>query len=680
MNVGVETGSGMWSDVLAGLARGVPADWTEDARKRYERGARQVSQLWTEEDGSAEDLQAFIKSHFILDPQLLDQTFDRFQFVLENLLGHFLEMRRALSWHTDLDLGDLLPVDPLLAAYSPSAHLNDDLFRSKLGFVILLNFPVTTLEERVNEGKAWTRRQWAEARLAQLLTQRIPARVRQEVAKVTSGADSYIASYNIWTHHVLTADGERLFPAGQRLIAHWNLRDEIKALYGAPDSARAHRQQKLIQLVMEHIVRQTIPQVVIDNPHVDWSPETGRVTQTTALEANAPSAPAWEVSSEREPDTRYRWWLSTFHAARLEDPYSPSMPSLIARRFEGDRELSEERVQGMLEEVLSSPLLKSVAELIQARLKRPLEPYDIWFNGFRAQGQHSEAVLDDMVRSRYPNLASFREQMPRILQKLGFSAEQAHFLSDRIDVDPARGAGHASGAGRRGDKARLRTRVPRGGMDYKGFNIAMHELGHNVEQTYSLYEVDHYTLNGVPNTAFTEALAFVFQGRDLEVLGLEHHSEEGRAWAHIHDYWATAEIAGVGLVDMQVWRWMYAHPEATPAQMRTAVIEIACDVWNRFYGPVIGIFDVPLLAIYSHMIDSFMYTPDYPLGHLIAHQLEVHLLKSPTPAEEIRRMMRLGALSPDVWMVQATGEEVGARPLLRSAAGAIEWLKSQKLA
>ena len=27
--------------------------------------------------------------------------------------------------------------------------------------------------------------------------------------------------------------------------------------------------------------------------------------------------------------------------------------------------------------------------------------------------------------------------------------------------------------------------------------------------------------------------------------------------------WGTAEIGGVGLVDMAVWRWMYEHPEAT---------------------------------------------------------------------------------------------------------------------
>ena len=62
-------------------------------------------------------------------------------------------------------------------------------------------------------------------------------------------------------------------------------------------------------------------------------------------------------------------------------------------------------------------------------------------------------------------------------------------------------------------KAHLRTRVEKGGMNYKGFNIAVHEMGHNVEQTFSLNAIDHTLLQGVPNTAFTEALAFVFQNR-----------------------------------------------------------------------------------------------------------------------------------------------------------------------
>ena len=63
-------------------------------------------------------------------------------------------------------------------------------------------------------------------------------------------------------------------------------------------------------------------------------------------------------------------------------------------------------------------------------------------------------------------------------------------------------------------------------MNFKGFNIAVHEMGHNVEQTFSLNDVDSTLLQGVPNTAFTEALAFVFQAHDLELLGLAQARRE----------------------------------------------------------------------------------------------------------------------------------------------------------
>ena len=64
-------------------------------------------------------------------------------------------------------------------------------------------------------------------------------------------------------------------------------------------------------------------------------------------------------------------------------------------------------------------------------------------------------------------------------------------------------------------------------MDYKGYNIAVHELGHNVEQTFSLNFVDHTLLAGVPNTAFTEAIAFVFQERDLDAPRPREGGREG---------------------------------------------------------------------------------------------------------------------------------------------------------
>jgi hypothetical protein len=212
-------------------------------------------------------------------------------------------------------------------------------------------------------------------------------------------------------------------------------------------------------------------------------------------------------------------------------------------------------------------------------------------------------------------------------------------------------------------------------MDYKGFNIAVHELGHNVEQTFSLYRVDHTLLRGVPNTAFTEAIAFVFQARDLEVLGLPPPSADARRLLALNDLWMTYEIAGVALVDLGMWHWMYDHPKATPAQLREATVGLARDVWNRWYAPVFGVRDAPLLAIYSHMVSNALYLPDYPIGHLIAAQLEEHLDHLPPGTSlgaEVERVTVEGAVTPDVWMRNATGEPVSAKPLLRAAARALD--------
>ena len=118
-----------------------------------------------------------------------------------------------------------------------------------------------------------------------------------------------------------------------------------------------------------------------------------------------------------------------------------------------------------------------------------------------------------------------------------------------------------------GEKAHLRTRVEKGGMNYKSFNVAAHEMGHNVEQTFSLNDIDHILLKGVPNTAFTEAFAFVFQSHDLELLGLPAPDAKQQAEKTLNDFWATYEIAGVALVDMAVWHWMYDHPQASPEEL-----------------------------------------------------------------------------------------------------------------
>jgi hypothetical protein len=133
----------------------------------------------------------------------------------------------------------------------------------------------------------------------------------------------------------------------------------------------------------------------------------------------------------------------------------------------------------------------------------------------------------------------------------------------------------------------------------------------------------------------------------------------------------TYEIAGPATVDIQVWHWMYDHPSASAAELREAVVRISKEVWNRWYAPVFGARDVVLLGIYSHMVNLMMYLPDYPLGHLIAFQIEEHIRKAGKLGAEVERMTRLGKVAPDLWMEHATGSPVSARPLLEATQRAL---------
>jgi hypothetical protein len=641
----------------------------EPQRERARLGLRQVAQFWRPGDGDAAAFADFSRTNFAGDSATLDTLFGRFQEMLEQFDGHMHEINRAFREQTDLDRGPVLPFDEVFAGYDPSAHVLDDFFQNKLAFVVLLNFPLTTLEERLSKGPGWSRRQWAETRLAERFSKRVPAGVNLEIAQAAAESGQYISEYNIWMHHLLDEKNQRPFPPNLRLLSHWNLRDEIKANYG--NAANGLAKQRMIQQVMERIVTQTIPQVVINNPQVDWNPFTNDVKTAAVKDSDFMPAGRSGASNAAEPSTRYAMLLKTFRAAKLADPYSPATPTLIARRFEEDRQIPEARVKAMLEEVLNSPLVPEVANLIQSRLGRPLEPFDIWYAGFRPGSKYSEQELDAIVAKRFPTAAAYEKDIPNLLSRLGFSPERAQYLAGAITVDAARGSGHAMGAEMRSEKAHLRTRVEKTGMNYKGFNIAVHEMGHNVEQTFSLRDIDYTLLQGVPNTAFTEALAFVFQGHDLETIGLQAPDPKNEALRTLNDFWGTYEIAGVALVDMAVWHWMYEHPNATPEQLKEATVQIAKDIWNRHFASVFGRKDVLLLGIYSHMIDSFLYLPDYPIGHLIAHQVEEQMKKAGSIGREFERMAKMGNVTPDLWMKNASGEAVGTKALLEATRNAL---------
>ena len=272
-------GAPAWmKDASARLEKELGAKYGEEARARLARGLKQVAEFWRKDDGDAEVFEDFVKTSFAGDPKTLDALFDRMEFAFESLDGHMLEIGRDFRKQSDLDLGPIYPFDETLAGYDPSAHVTDDFFGNKLAFTVLLNFPLTTLQQRLAEGEKWSRRQWAETRLADRFSKRIPADVNLAIGKAAAVAEQYISEYNIWMHHLVDDKGVRLFPPKMRLLSHWNLRDEIKADYG--DAKTGLAKQRTIAKVMERIVTQTIPAAVVNNPQVDWNPFTNEVRPT----------------------------------------------------------------------------------------------------------------------------------------------------------------------------------------------------------------------------------------------------------------------------------------------------------------------------------------------------------------------------------------------------------------
>jgi hypothetical protein len=650
------------SDAVQATIDKLIARFGPEQAERIRRGVEQVARRWWEEDGDAAAFTAFCEGNFLTDPADLERTFQGIQRTLEQVDGHVYEARRDLTMPIDLDTGEIAKVERLFADLDLAPHIEDGLWATKVAFLALLNFPAHTLHERLEQGASWDRDAWARSRMMDRFTLRVPAAVARFSSQAYMAAEQYISGYYIRVGRLVDDEGNRPFPEDLRLISHWGLRDELASHYAEPDGLP---KQRMIQRVMERIVRQEIPAAVIDNPDLLWNPWTNEVRPVSD---DKPAA-STDLTA-REPDARYAQLLKIFHAVRKIDPFSPNEPTFMARRFERDRQMSARDVEALFISVLESDAVRELARHIREKLGRPLEPFDIWYSGFKSRGQYGEEELNRTVRQRYPNLEAFQAALPEVLEKMGFTADKAHWLADHIVVDPARGAGHAMPAIRRQDKAHLRTRVPRGGMDYQGYNVAFHELGHNVEQVFSLHGIDHWWLSGVPNNAFTEAFAFVFQHRDLELLGLQAPGEEARRNDALATLWNTYEIAGVSLVDMRVWDWMYAHPEATPAELREAALAVARDVWNRWFAPHFGVRDSDLLAVYSHMIVYGLYLPDYAVGHIIAFQVASRLTQENFGAE-VERLARQGRLTPDAWIRGAVGGPVSAEALLGAAQGAL---------
>ena len=624
---------------------------SKTSMKSYESaplGVQQAAAHWTAEDGSQADFDQLVADYYCTTDSARLALFESLSRIFENLFQSADQLTVELLRPTQLtNASEPESTDWIMSGYSPLAHFSDDMFANKLAFITIMNFPHYTLEEKNTLGKNWTRQEWAYARMGDIFTTRVPAEVNTQMAQANANAENYIADYNIYMGNLRTEDERQLWPQETVLLSHWNLRDELKAQYAKADG---QEKQEMIYQVMQRIVNQTIPQQAINGADFVWKP--------------------YSDATENEPYTRYQKILDVAHAYFAADAYCPAAPTGIQRNFEEGMEIPAAELDSLFRALVGSEQVAQVAATIRERLGRDLRPYDIWYDGFKARASLNEDELSAQTRNLYPDANAFAADMPRLLQQMGFYAEDARSIAHHIAVEPARGSGHAWPCMGRKEDARLRTRIPAAGMDYKGYNIAVHEFGHCVEQVLDMYFIDHYMLSGVPNTAYTEASAFLWQHRDLQLLpGAKMGNGINDPNEVLDQFWSMYEIMGVSLVDMSMWKWIYAHPKATAKELCEATLAIAKEVWNQYYEPVLDEHDCILLAVYSHMVNAPMYLPNYPLGHIVQFQLEEHLARSANQmefAKEYMRIYRLGRLTPKQWMIEAVGAAPSIDPILRA--------------
>ncbi|MCH2146643.1 MAG: hypothetical protein MK073_02330 [Phycisphaerales bacterium] len=617
--------------------------------KRATEGVNRVANRWHENDGDGEAFQTFCEANFVDSDENRSRLLDRFESAMGSIGGHLYEIRRHLRRWTDLRGDEMPSFDNTMAMFDPSPDLSDQFYKQKVAFIALLNFDRPDLATMLSDGGKWSTNTWAEARAGRAFGPRIPAEVNDRARELEHEAGMFVSEFHVPVGCMVDVNGKTWFEKERKLIAHWLIREEIKAGYSQDGGLE---KQRALSWVMGRHIDGTIPKAVMESSCKGaWNPAENTIDGDAATDLVGPK--------------RYEHLCTHLSIARDYDEYYEEHPSAIARKFDLEREIPEETVEALMIELLEAPVRADIAKHMESILGRPLEAFDIYMEDLAEQA--SAAELDEKVTAKFKDELEFQAKLPEVLTGLGYSDEDAEFLGSRVNVEIARGAGHAMRPGIPEYHAWLRTNRLDDRLGWDGFDTAMHELGHNLEQLISTHFVPRPLLRNVPNTACTEAFAFLYQNKAREVVGLpEEDEEKAFALASVEGLLAACQIAGPSLVELYTWRWLYQNLDATPEQLRDQMLSIAKDVWEKYFQAYYGDDHYHILAAYQHMIGYPLYLPDYTIGHVISHQIKSHM-RGKDLAEETKRICSIGRLTPDQWMKEAVGSGISAKQIVDDA-------------
>ena len=124
---GAEGRPSWMDDSMERLEKELVKQYGPEKKERLLRGMRQVADFWRESDGGSEAFEKFVSENFAGDETTLQAIFERSERIFEHINGAMHDVGIELRRQSDLDLGPVLPVDRVLAAWDPGAHVTDDL-------------------------------------------------------------------------------------------------------------------------------------------------------------------------------------------------------------------------------------------------------------------------------------------------------------------------------------------------------------------------------------------------------------------------------------------------------------------------------------------------------------------------------------------------------------------------
>ncbi|MCB0328628.1 MAG: hypothetical protein KDD70_03160 [Bdellovibrionales bacterium] len=598
------------------------------------RGVEQVSLYWMRSDGTQEQRQQFCEDYYCRDAQSQREHFSRISKRLHEARAAFLKLERAYRLPLETSHAEFLAIDRLFAGYRLGVHLVEDLYVSKVAFAVLLNFPLFSLEEKLKFGSGWSSEEWARCRLADMVSVRIPRALLQSRLHQAVRAEEFVESLTVSGKLFSEDDGSPV--ATGKLRAHWDLRDQIIRGFRI-GRGRATQAQLFTALELFAIG---------DLPH----------KSAKELLRKAENSP--KGSHQATLTKRYKPLERVLRAEHIMAEHTLPAVSMLEREFEFRQEISISRLEKIALDILESPLCFRVADALSRRIGRSLEPYDLWNTAFRQRPALS--ALAPRITNR--DVMSFGDNIEGLLTNLSFDDELARTLASKIVLQQGRADAHAVPGG--GDPSKMYLRLPKtedGTLTQQMSYDLLHELGHCVEYLISQDSVEYEPLRGSPNTSISEAFAFQFEQRALVAL-LGDSQELSYSISPLASFWECYESAGVALLELEVYRSI-PRERAPSAELLGELFTVkAQEIWNKYYAPILGRENSPILACYTHLLYTPLYVPHYLIGQLLSFLIDSHL-EGKDFGHELERMSSIGKLPFLIWVQKAIGAEFNPDPL-----------------